>query len=185
MSTAIAPAPVAPTRVARAPLAPAPSVRTPHAPVPVASAPVASPSPSAEDAGSLAYASIAHGASRGYYRVLFESGPVDATAFATLVGVSRRESERWLAEQLRFGLLRPVNPTSGPTAEAYLPGEFVPILLDARDPAELDSARRMLAARADDLPQVLRTLWTGSEHPAEHLSRGIGRLWARMFAAAR
>ncbi|GAA1060750.1 hypothetical protein [Agromyces bracchium] len=178
MSIAIVAAPLAPAGVARTRVVPAPSARAPHALVPAMPA-AAAHSPA--DAGSIAYASIAHGTSRGYYRVLFESGPVDAAAFATLAGVSMRESQRWLTEQLGFGLLRPVEAT----AEVYLPGEFAPVLLDARDPAELDSARRMLAERSGDLPEVLRTLWTGSEDPAEHLSRGIGRLWARMFAAAR
>ncbi|WP_400995736.1 hypothetical protein [Agromyces sp. GXQ0307] len=143
------------------------------------------PSPTVEIASSDGYASIARGTMHGYYRVLFESGPVDAAAFAGFVGITVAESRRWLTEQLRLGLLRLVDPTSGEAAEVYLPGEFAPVLIDGRHSGELDSARRMLAQRADDLPEVLRTLWTESEHPAEHLSRGIARLWARMFAAAR
>ncbi|WP_353813811.1 hypothetical protein [Agromyces sp. SYSU T00266] len=169
MSTAIAPAPVAAARVTPAPVVPA---RVP-------------PSPSAVDVGPLAYASIAHGVSRGYYQVLFEAGPVDAAAFAALAGVSLGESRRWLAEQLELGLLRPVAPVAGTAGEVFLPGEFVPVLLDGGGRAEFDSARRMLREHVDELPEVLRTLWTGSERPAEHLSLGIRRLWSRMFAGDR
>lgn len=172
MSTAVAPASVAPAPAAPARVA-VPSIVPP------------SPSPTAADASSLAYASIAHGTVRGYYRVLFEAGPVDAAAFAALAGVSRRESQRWLAEQLELGLLRPVAPTVPPVTEVYLPGEFAPVLLDGHGPAELAAARRMFAEHADELPEVLRTLWTATEDPADHLSRGIGRLWSRMFAGDR
>lgn len=133
------------------------------------------------------YASIAHGTAHGYYRVLFESGPVDAAAFAGLAGVSVAESRRWLAEQLELGLLRPVSGTAGigSEPEVYLPGEFVPVLLDGRGLIEFDAARRMFEARVDSLPEVLRTLWADSEDPAGDLSRGIGRLWSRMLTATR
>ncbi|MGR0320993.1 hypothetical protein [Agromyces sp. ZXT2-3] len=134
-----------------------------------------------------AYASIARGTLHGYYRVLFESGPVDAAAFAGFAGITVRESRRWLAEQVELGLLRPVAGPADPDdahAEIYLPGEFVPVLLDGRGLPEFDAARRMFEARADDLPAVLRALWTDAEDPAGDLSRGIGRLWSRMFAGA-
>ncbi|MRX43371.1 hypothetical protein [Agromyces kandeliae] len=166
MSTAFAPAPVA-SAVAAPPL--------------VAADTVAPPTPAADATTALAYASIAHGTARGHYRVLFEAGPVDAPAFAALAGVSLGESRRWLAEQLELGLLRPV----AATAEVYLPGEFVPVLLDGHGPAALAAPRRLFAEHADELPEVLRTLWTATEDPADHVSRGIDRLWARMFAVGR
>lgn len=172
MSTAIAPSPTASTTVVP-PRGAAPSV------VP--------PARAAVETGTSAYASIAHGTTRGYYRVLFESGPVDAAVFAGLAGVSVRESRRWLSEQCDLGLLRPVSGASavGSESEVYLPGEFVPILVDGRGLIGFDGARRMFEARVDSLPDVLRSLWAESEDPVGDLSRGIGRLWSRMLAATR
>jgi hypothetical protein len=132
-----------------------------------------------------AYASIAHGTARGYYRVLFDAGPVDVDAFARLAGVSKEESQRWLAEQVGLGLLRPVTVEPGRPAEFHLPGEFVPVLLDDHGQREFDGARRLFAEHADELPQVLRRLWAEPIDPAEDLPRGVDRLWARMSAEGR
>lgn len=101
------------------------------------------------------HASIAFGRKRGYYRVLFESGPVDAATFAALVGVPEPNAHAWLAEQLDAGLLRAVDAPDGAHEELLLPGEYVPILLGDRGESELDGARRMLEQHRDDLPRVL------------------------------
>ncbi|MGR2751997.1 hypothetical protein [Agromyces arachidis] len=129
-----------------------------------------------------AYASIAHGTIRGYYRSLLESGPVDAATFAAIAGVGEREAQDWIAEQLAHGLLRAVR---GPRGEAavILPGEFVPILLDDRGQAEFAAARALLARHADALPASLRSLWPGAVDAGAGLRGAVHRLWARMFAA--
>ena len=103
-------------------------------------------------------ASIAFGRRRGYYRVLFESGPVDAAAFASLAGIPESSAGTWLAEQLAAGILRAVLAPEGGHEELLLPGEFVPILLGDDGESELDGARRLLQEHRDAVPHVLRAL---------------------------
>jgi len=105
-----------------------------------------------------ARASIAFGRRRGYYRVLFESGPVDAAAFAALAGVSESSAGTWLAEQLAAGILRAVLAPDGGHEELLLPGEFVPILLGDDGESELDGARRLLQEHRDAVPYVLQAM---------------------------
>ena len=109
-------------------------------------------------AAAVARASIAFARQRGYYRVLFESGPVDAATFAALVGVPEREARAWLDEQVAAGVLRAVPSPDGDREELLLPGEFVPILVGDRGEPEFAAARAMLGAHHDDLPPVLREL---------------------------
>ena len=103
-----------------------------------------------------ARASIAFGRKRGYYRVLFEAGPVDAATFAELAGVPEHRARAWLDEQLAAGVLRRVTAPSGDQEELLLPGEYVPILLgdtvDADLDHELDAARDLLAKHLGELP---------------------------------
>lgn len=103
----------------------------------------------------VARASIAFGRKRGYYRLLFEAGPVDAATFATLAGVAEHLVRTWLEEQLAAGLLRLVPALPGDTAEFLLPGEFVPILLDDHGELDLAGARALLAEHRSELPSVL------------------------------
>ena len=111
--------------------------------------------PDSSAAERIARASIAFGRKRGYYRVLFESGPVDAATFAVLAGIPESNAHAWLAEQLEAGLLRVVHAPDGGHEELLLPGEYVPILLGDRGEPELDGARRLLEQHRDDLPRVL------------------------------
>ncbi|MDR6905246.1 hypothetical protein J2X63_000932 [Agromyces sp. 3263] len=104
-----------------------------------------------------ARASIAFGRRRGYYRVLFESGPVDAAEFAVLAGIPESSAGTWLAEQLAAGILRAVLAPDGRHDELLLPGEYVPILLGDDGESELDGARRLLQEHRDALPHVLRS----------------------------
>jgi hypothetical protein len=115
-----------------------------------------------EAAERRARASIAFGRKRGYYRVLFESGPVDAATFAVLAGVPESNAHAWLAEQLEAGLLRVVDAPDGAHEELLLPGEYVPVLLGDRGEPELDGARRMLEQHRDELPRVLERMRSGS-----------------------
>jgi len=108
-----------------------------------------------EGAEGRAHASIAVGRTRGYYRVLFDSGPVDAATFADLAGVPESSAHAWLAEQLEAGLLRAVDAPDGGAEELLLPGEFVPILLGDRGEPEFDGARSLLEQHRDELPHVL------------------------------
>ncbi|WP_136709274.1 hypothetical protein [Agromyces sp. H66] len=108
---------------------------------------------------SRARASIAFGREHGYYRVLFEAGPVDAAGFAELAGVSEHHARAWLDEQVEAGVLRAVAAPSGDREELLLPGEHVPILLGDRGGHELDGARELLDEHRDELPAVL-----GAEH---------------------
>ena len=112
-----------------------------------------------------ARASIAFGRKRGYYRVLFEAGPVDVATFAALAGVPERNAGAWLDEQVDAGLLRVVGAPAGDHDELLLPGEYVPILLGDHGAAEFDGARILLAEHRAELPHVLsRVVWS------EHLS---------------
>lgn len=111
-----------------------------------------------EAAERVARASIAFGRKRGYYRVLFEAGPVDAATFAALADVPERSARAWLAEQVDAGLVRTVQAPDGDREELLLPGEFVPILLDDHGEAEFAGARALLAEHRDDLPHVLEDL---------------------------
>lgn len=106
-------------------------------------------------ATSRARASIAFGRKRGYYRLLFEAGPVDATAFAELANVPEQHARAWLDEQVEAGVLRVVAAPSGDREELLLPGEHVPILLGDHGGHELDGARELLAEHRHELPDVL------------------------------
>ena len=106
-------------------------------------------------AGRVAHASIALGRARGYYRVLFEAGPVDAATFAVLASVPVADARAWLGEQAAAGVLRAVRGPDADHEELLLPGEFVPILLGDHGESELAGARAMLAQHRDELPPAL------------------------------
>lgn len=110
------------------------------------------------DVGRVARASIAFGRKRGYYRVLFEAGPVDATAFAELAGVPEANARVWLAEQVAAGVLRAVPGPAADREELLLPGEYVPILLGDHGEPELAGARALLDEHRHELPSVLEGL---------------------------
>ena len=97
-------------------------------------------------------ASVAFGREHGYYRVLFDAGPVDAPTFAELVGVSERRGRVWLDEQVAAGLLRVVAAPDGDRHELLLPGEYVPILLGDLGDREFAGARALLAEHLDRHP---------------------------------
>ncbi|WP_127792352.1 hypothetical protein [Agromyces sp. LHK192] len=103
-------------------------------------------------------ASIAFGRKRGYYRVLFESGPVDAATFATTAGVDERFARSWLDEQLAAGILRQVDAPGSDDAQVLLPGEHVTILLGDDGGPALAGARRMRIEHRAELPAVLDDL---------------------------
>ena len=109
----------------------------------------------AADAARAARASIAFGRARGYYRVLFEAGPVDAATFAELAGATEADARAWLAQQVAAGVLRAVRGPDVDHEELLLPGEFVPILLGDHGEPELAGARALLGEHRDELPSVL------------------------------
>ena len=115
-----------------------------------------------EAAERRARASIAFGRKRGYYRVLFDSGPVMSRR-SPGSPASRCERHAWLAEQLEAGLLRAVDAPDGGHEELLLPGEYVPILLGDRGEPELDGARRLLQEHREDLS---RGCWCSPASPA-------------------
>lgn len=99
-------------------------------------------------------ASIAFGRKRGYYSLLFDSGPVDAATFAELAGVPEPEAFVWLTEQVDAGLLRVVDAPDGDHEELLLPGEYVPILLGDHGEPELAGARALLAEHRTEAERV-------------------------------
>jgi hypothetical protein len=99
-------------------------------------------------------ASIAFGRKRGYYRLLFESGPVDPSTFAELAGVPLHQARVWLEEQVDAGLLRVVDAPEGDREELLLPGEYVPILLGDHGEPELAGARALLAEHRVEAERV-------------------------------
>jgi hypothetical protein len=101
-----------------------------------------------------ARASIAFGRKRGYYRVLFDAGPVDAATFAELTGVPEHHGRAWLDEQLAAGVLRVVQAPDGGRDELLLPGEFVPILLGDHGEPEFEGARALLAEHWAEVERV-------------------------------
>jgi hypothetical protein len=106
----------------------------------------------------VARASIAFGRTRGYYRLLFEAGPVDAATFAVLAGVPVADAQDWLAEQVAAGVLRAVRGPDADREELLLPGEFVPILLGDHGEPELAGARALLGEHRTELPRVVEEL---------------------------
>ena len=100
-----------------------------------------------------ARASIAFGRKRGYYRVLFDAGPVDAATFAELAGVPEHHGRAWLDEQLAAGVLRIVRAPDGDD-ELLLPGEFVPVLLGDHGEPEFEGARALLAEHRAEVERV-------------------------------
>ncbi|WP_173922988.1 hypothetical protein [Agromyces sp. Marseille-P2726] len=106
-------------------------------------------------------ASTVFGLERGYYRLLFEAGPVDVSTFAALAGIAEHEAQTWLEEQASAGVLRVVVAPSGEGDELLLPGEYVPILLGDHGGTELQGARAMLDVHRADAERV-RTLAEGA-----------------------
>lgn len=111
--------------------------------------------PVASVADRRAHASIALGRARGYYRLMFDAGPVDAPTFAGLAGVPLSDARAWLDEQFAAGVLRVVDAAAVNRRELLLPGEYVPILLDDHGEAEFAGARALLDAHRDALPPAL------------------------------
>ncbi|MRG61696.1 hypothetical protein GE115_17695 [Agromyces sp. CFH 90414] len=108
-------------------------------------------------------ASIAVGRARGYYRVLFDAGPVDVATFAVLAGAAEEAASEWLAVQLAGGILRLVpSPAGGGGDEFLLPGEHVVALLGDDGGPELAGARALLAEHRDELPVALSDLGRAS-----------------------
>ena len=108
-------------------------------------------------------ASIAVGRERGYYRVLFDSGPVTVAEFARLAGMPEERAAAWITEQLDAEVLRSVPSSVGGSgddgeSELLLPGEHVPILLGDQGEAEFSGARAMLAERRDDVAPVIAAM---------------------------
>lgn len=101
-----------------------------------------------------ARASIAFGRKRGYYRVLFDAGPVDAATFAELAGVPEHAGRAWLDEQVAAGLLRVVRAPDGDHDELLLPGEYVTILLGDHGEPELEGARSLLEEQRAEAERV-------------------------------
>jgi hypothetical protein len=138
------------------------------------------------DAARVGRASIALGRRRGYYRVLFESGPVDAATFAVLARVPEAGARAWLAEQVAAGVLRAVRGPDVDHEELLLPGEFVPILLGDHGEPELAGARGLLDEHRHELPAVLEdvaaTPTPTPAHDAAPLGLEVER--ARGFADA-
>ena len=107
-------------------------------------------------------ASIAVGRERGYYRVLFDSGPVTVAEFARLAGMPEERAAAWITEQLDAEVLRTVSSLSDGDDEGerelLLPGEHVPILLGDRGEAEFSGARAMLVERRDDVAPAIAAM---------------------------
>ena len=103
----------------------------------------------------VARASVAFGRKRGYYRLLFDAGPVDAETFAGLAGVSELRAHTWLEEQVAAGVLHTVASPDGDHDELLLPGEYVPILLFDHGEPEFEGARALLAQHRDEVPPAL------------------------------
>ena len=101
-----------------------------------------------------ARASIAFGRKRGFYRVLFDAGPVDAATFAELAGVPEHHGRAWLDEQVAAGLLRVVRAPDGDRDELLLPGEYVPILLGDHGEPEFEGARSLLDVHRAEVERV-------------------------------
>ncbi|MFF2493686.1 hypothetical protein [Agromyces sp. NPDC058064] len=116
-----------------------------------------------ESARSLAD-SIAVGRERGYYRVLFDAGPVDAATFAELAGVPEQRGRVWLEEQAGAGVLRVVRAPDGDRDELLLPGEYVPVLVGDEDSREFSGARALLREHLAEVERV-RAL-AADERPA-------------------
>ena len=108
------------------------------------------------------HASIAVGRERGYYRVLFDSGPVTVAEFARLAGMPEERAGAWIAEQLDAEVLRtvpsPIDGDDDGERELLLPGEHVPILLGDRGEAEFTGARAMLVERRDDVAPAIAAM---------------------------
>lgn len=98
--------------------------------------------------------SIAVGRERGYYRVLFDAGPVDAETFAGLAGVPESSGRVWLEEQAGAGVLRVVRAPDGDRDELLLPGEYVPVLVSEEDAREFSGARALLREHLADAERV-------------------------------
>lgn len=103
-----------------------------------------------------ARASIAFGRKRGYYRVLFDAGPVDAATFAALAAVPEHGARVWLGEQLAAGILRTVPTPQG--EELLLPGEYVTALIGDHGEPELAGARALEVEHRAELPALLARL---------------------------
>lgn len=106
--------------------------------------------------------SIAVGRELGYYRVLFDAGPVDAETFAELAGVPEQRGRVWLEAQADAGVLRVVRAPEGDRDELLLPGEYVPVLVSDAETREFSGARALLLEHLAEVERV-RALAAGAQ----------------------
>ena len=103
-------------------------------------------------------ASMARGMRCGWYRTLFELGPVTVDAFADEVGIGRAAATGWIGRQVDADVLRVVGTDATGEPLVLLPGEHVTALLgDDLSPA-LDGAREMARAHAERIAPIVREL---------------------------
>ena len=107
----------------------------------------------------IARASVAFGRKRGYFRLLFDAGPVDAATFAELAGVTER-----LAGFLARGAARRGRVASrwcrpaATTRRCSCPASTFQILLGDHGEPEFEGARALLDAHRDEVPPALAGL---------------------------
>ncbi|KRE22404.1 hypothetical protein ASG80_10835 [Agromyces sp. Soil535] len=110
---------------------------------------------------------VGEGVRRGWYRLLFDLGPVTVVEFAIAAGIERDTAAGWIDEQLEAGVLRVVGIDEHDDEMVLLPGEHVTALLGDHGGPELSGARVMAERHVDRMAPVVRAL-------ADIGPRGIG-----------
>ncbi|GEM_PF-3071101 len=103
-------------------------------------------------------ASMARGMRCGWYRTLFELGPVTVDAFADEVGIGRAAATGWIGRQVDADVLRVVGTDATGEPLVLLPGEHVTALLGDRGEDELSGARAMALHYRDRMAPVVRAV---------------------------
>ncbi|WP_353808665.1 hypothetical protein [Agromyces sp. SYSU T00194] len=103
-------------------------------------------------------ASIARGMRCGWYRTLFDLGPVTVDGFAAAVGTGRAAAAGWIDRQVDAGVLRVAGTDATGEALVLLPGEHVTALLGDRGDDELSGARAMAQHYRERMAPVVRAI---------------------------
>ncbi|MGW4471344.1 methyltransferase domain-containing protein [Nonomuraea sp. NPDC004354] len=117
--------------------------------------------------GALELFAVYLGGELGLYRALQEHGPLTAAQLSERAGIAPRYAAEWLEQQAVAGLLEADPDVPGEERRYRLDPAYVPVLVDADDPAHAAPFAHMLAGIGGVISQVAQAYRTGGGVPYE------------------
>jgi ubiquinone/menaquinone biosynthesis C-methylase UbiE len=121
------------------------------------------------------------------YDTLFDQGAITAPEFAAAAGIAPRYAREWLEQQAAAGIIDVVWPGSADDRQYLLPGDHVPVLVDAESAFNLIGAGGIVAGFAETLGDVVDAYRAGTgvsyDRFGDALREGIAALNRPGFTA--